>query len=108
MNCPGHVQIFNTGLRSYRDLPLRLAEFGSVYRYEQSGELNGLTRVRSFTVDDSHLFVAPEQLEIKSRRSRGADRQTHRRKAVRAVRRSRLARQGDGTAAQRPPWSLPP
>lgn len=63
MNCPFHIQIYKSELRSYRDLPLRLAEFGTVYRYEQSGELGGLTRVRGFTVDDSHLFVAPEQLE---------------------------------------------
>lgn len=63
MNCPHHIEIYKCEPRSYRDLPLRLAEFGTVYRYEQSGELNGLTRVRGFTVDDSHLFVTPEQLE---------------------------------------------
>ena len=63
MNCPFHVQIYKSELRSYRDLPMRLAEFGTVYRYEQSGELGGLTRVRGFTVDDSHLFVTPEQLD---------------------------------------------
>jgi threonyl-tRNA synthetase len=63
MNCPHHIQIYKSETRSYRDLPLRLAEFGTVYRYEQSGELGGLTRVRGFTVDDSHIFVAPEQLE---------------------------------------------
>lgn len=63
MNCPFHIQIYKSELRSYRDLPLRLAEFGTVYRYEQSGELGGLTRVRGFTVDDSHLFVSPEQLD---------------------------------------------
>lgn len=63
MNCPHHIEIYKSEPRSYRDLPLRLAEFGTVYRYEQSGELNGLTRVRGFTVDDSHLFVTPEQLE---------------------------------------------
>jgi threonyl-tRNA synthetase len=63
MNCPHHIEIYKSEPRSYRDLPLRLAEFGTVYRYEQSGELTGLTRVRGFTVDDSHLFVAPEQLE---------------------------------------------
>ncbi len=63
MNCPFHIQIYKSQLRSYRELPLRLAEFGTVYRYEQSGELGGLTRVRGFTVDDSHLFVAPEQLD---------------------------------------------
>lgn len=63
MNCPHHIEIYRSEARSYRDLPLRLAEFGTVYRYEQSGELNGLTRVRGFTVDDSHLFVTPEQLE---------------------------------------------
>jgi threonyl-tRNA synthetase len=63
MNCPFHIQIYKSQLRSYRELPLRLAEFGTVYRYEQSGELGGLTRVRGFTVDDSHLFVTPEQLD---------------------------------------------
>jgi len=63
MNCPHHIEIYKSESHSYRDLPLRLAEFGTVYRYEQSGELNGLTRVRGFTVDDSHLFVTPEQLE---------------------------------------------
>jgi len=62
MNCPHHCMIYKHAPRSYRDLPLRLAEFGTVYRYEQSGELNGLTRVRGFTVDDAHIFVRPEQL----------------------------------------------
>ncbi len=62
MNCPHHIMIYKSDLHSYRDLPLRLAEFGTVYRYEQSGELNGLTRVRGFTVDDAHLFVTQEQL----------------------------------------------
>ena len=62
MNCPFHIQVYKSETRSYRDLPCRLAEFGTVYRYEQSGELNGLTRVRGFTQDDSHIFVAPEQL----------------------------------------------
>jgi threonyl-tRNA synthetase len=63
MNCPHHHQIYMSKPRSYRDLPLRLAEFGTVYRYEQSGELNGLTRVRSFTVDDSHMYVRQDQLK---------------------------------------------
>uniref|UniRef100_UPI0025B60D00 threonine--tRNA ligase n=1 Tax=Trichocoleus desertorum TaxID=1481672 RepID=UPI0025B60D00 len=63
MNCPFHIQLYKNELRSYRTLPMRLAEFGTVYRYEQSGELGGLTRVRGFTVDDSHLFVTPEQLD---------------------------------------------
>jgi threonyl-tRNA synthetase len=63
MNCPHHIEIYRSEPRSYRDLPLRLAEFGTVYRYEQSGELTGLTRVRGFTVDDAHLFVRPDQLE---------------------------------------------
>ncbi len=63
MNCPFHIQIYKSELRSYRELPMRLAEFGTVYRYEKSGELGGLTRVRGFTVDDSHLFVTPEQLD---------------------------------------------
>ena len=63
MNCPHHCEIYKTAPRSYRDLPLRLAEFGTVYRYEQSGELHGLTRVRSFTQDDAHLFCTPDQLK---------------------------------------------
>ena len=63
MNCPHHCEIYKTSPRSYRDLPLRLAEFGTVYRYEQSGELHGLTRVRSFTQDDAHLFCTPDQLK---------------------------------------------
>jgi len=62
MNCPHHIMIYKSDMHSYRDLPIRLAEFGTVYRYEQSGELHGLTRVRGFTVDDAHLFVTPEQL----------------------------------------------
>lgn len=62
MNCPHHFQIYSSKPRSYRDLPLRFTEFGTVYRYEQSGELNGLTRVRSFAVDDSHIFVRQDQL----------------------------------------------
>ncbi len=62
MNCPHHIMIYKSDMRSYRDLPVRCAEFGTVYRYEQSGELHGLTRVRGFTVDDAHLFVTPEQL----------------------------------------------
>ena len=63
MNCPHHIQIYKHEMRSYRDLPLRLAEFGTVYRYEQSGVLNGLLRARDFTVDDSHIFVRPEDVE---------------------------------------------
>ncbi|MEO0533559.1 MAG: threonine--tRNA ligase [Cyanobacteria bacterium P01_A01_bin.123] len=63
MNCPFHIQIYKNELRSYKELPMRLAEFGTVYRYEQSGELGGLTRVRGFTVDDAHLFVTPNQLD---------------------------------------------
>ena len=62
MNCPHHCRIYTSQPRSYRDLPLRYAEFGTVYRYEQSGELRGLTRVRGFTVDDAHIFVRPDQL----------------------------------------------
>ncbi len=62
MNCPHHCRIYSSQPRSYRDLPLRYAEFGTVYRYEQSGELRGLTRARGFTVDDAHLFVRPDQL----------------------------------------------
>jgi len=63
MNCPHHCEIYKAEPRSYRDLPLRLAEFGTVYRYEQSGELHGLTRVRGFTQDDAHLFCRPEQVK---------------------------------------------
>ncbi|MFQ5424806.1 MAG: threonine--tRNA ligase [Phycisphaerae bacterium] len=63
MNCPHHIRIYASEPRSYRDLPVRLAEFGTVYRYEQSGELSGMTRVRGFTQDDAHLFCAPEQLQ---------------------------------------------
>ena len=63
MNCPHHCEIFRAFPRSYRELPLRLAEFGTVYRYEQSGELHGLTRVRGFTQDDAHIFCAPDQIK---------------------------------------------
>ena len=63
MNCPHHCEIYKIVPRSYKDLPLRLAEFGTVYRYEQSGELHGLTRVRGFTQDDAHIFCTPEQLK---------------------------------------------
>ena len=62
MNCPHHCEIYRSKPHSYKDLPVRLAEFGTVYRYEQSGELHGLTRVRSFTQDDAHMFVRPDQL----------------------------------------------
>ncbi|MDD7529217.1 MAG: threonine--tRNA ligase [Bacteroidales bacterium] len=63
MNCPHHCMIYKNTLRSYKDLPLRIAEFGTVYRYEQSGELHGLTRVRSFTQDDAHIFCRPDQVK---------------------------------------------
>ncbi|MEC8866495.1 MAG: threonine--tRNA ligase [Verrucomicrobiota bacterium] len=63
MNCPMHIRIFRSEQRSYRDLPIRLAEFGTVYRWEQSGELNGMTRVRGFTQDDAHLFIREDQLQ---------------------------------------------
>ena len=62
MNCPHHCEIYKTSQWSYKDLPKRYAEFGTVYRYEQSGELHGLTRVRGFTQDDAHLFCTPDQL----------------------------------------------
>ena len=62
MNCPHHCEIYRSKPRSYKELPVRLAEFGTVYRYEQSGELHGLTRVRGFTQDDAHMFVRPDQL----------------------------------------------
>jgi threonyl-tRNA synthetase len=66
MNCPGHVQIFKHGLRSYRELPVRLSEFGKVHRYEPSGALHGLMRVRAFTMDDGHVFVTEEQITAES------------------------------------------
>jgi threonyl-tRNA synthetase len=65
MNCPGHILIYRSEGRSYRDLPLRYSEFGTVYRFERSGTLHGLTRVRGFTQDDAHLFCTPEQLQAK-------------------------------------------
>src|ERR1041385_2651768 len=67
MNCPHHIHIYKAEPRSYRDLPVRLAEFGTVYRYEQTGELNGMTSVRGFTQDDAHLFITPEQVESELR-----------------------------------------
>ena len=63
LNCPHHCEIFKARPRSYRDLPVRLAEFGTVYRYEQSGELHGLTRVRGFTQDDAHIFCTQDQVK---------------------------------------------
>ena len=63
MNCPGHILIYKSRLRSYRELPVRLAELGTVYRYERSGVLHGLLRVRGFTQDDAHIFCMPEQIE---------------------------------------------
>src|ERR1700684_4185544 len=66
MNCPGHIQVFRQGLRSYRELPLRLAEFGKVHRYEPSGALHGLMRVRAFTQDDAHIFCTPNQITEES------------------------------------------
>ncbi len=63
MNCPGHIEIYKTRLRSYRDLPIRLAEFGTVYRYEKSGVLHGMLRVRGFTQDDAHIFCTPQQAQ---------------------------------------------
>jgi threonyl-tRNA synthetase len=63
MNCPGHIQIFNQGLKSYRDLPLRMAEFGCCHRYEPSGSLHGLMRVRNFNQDDAHIFCTEDQIE---------------------------------------------
>ena len=63
MNCPHHCEVYARKPRSYKDLPLRIAEFGTVYRYEQSGELHGLTRVRGFTQDDAHIFCRPDQVK---------------------------------------------
>lgn len=68
MNCPGHVQIFNQGLKSYRELPLRMAEFGSCNRYEPSGALHGIMRVRGFTQDDGHIFCRPDQIESETKK----------------------------------------
>jgi threonyl-tRNA synthetase len=62
MNCPGHIMIYDTGVKSYRDLPVRMAEFGTVYRYERSGVMHGLFRVRGFTQDDAHIFCRPDQI----------------------------------------------
>ncbi len=66
MNCPGHVQVYNQGIKSYRDLPLRIAEFGKCHRYEPSGALHGMMRVRAFTQDDAHIFCTPEQITAES------------------------------------------
>jgi threonyl-tRNA synthetase len=66
MNCPGHVQVFKQGITSYRDLPVRLAEFGKCHRYEPSGALHGMMRVRAFTQDDAHIFCTPEQITDES------------------------------------------
>ena len=63
MNCPHHCEVYARKPRSYKDLPLRIAEFGTVFRYEKSGELHGLTRVRTFTQDDAHIFVRPDQVK---------------------------------------------
>ncbi|MEL6689861.1 MAG: threonine--tRNA ligase [Pseudomonadota bacterium] len=68
MNCPGHVQVFNWGLKSYRDLPLRIAEFGSCHRYEPSGALHGIMRVRGFTQDDGHIFCGMDQIESETKK----------------------------------------
>jgi threonyl-tRNA synthetase len=68
MNCPGHVQIFNVGQKSYRELPLRMAEFGSCHRYEPSGGLHGIMRVRAFTQDDAHIFCREDQIEDETTR----------------------------------------
>ena len=66
MNCPGHVQVYNQGLKSYKDLPLKISEFGKVHRYEPSGALHGLMRVRAFTQDDAHIFCTHEQITEES------------------------------------------
>src|SRR6267154_1721783 len=77
MNCPGHIQVFKQGLRSYRELPLRLAEFGKVHRYEPSGALHGRMRVRAFTQDDAHVFCTPDQLVEETERFVRLTRQVH-------------------------------
>jgi threonyl-tRNA synthetase len=66
MNCPGHIQVYNQGIKSYRDLPMRLGEFGKCHRYEPSGALHGMMRVRAFTQDDAHIFCTPEQISDES------------------------------------------
>ena len=68
MNCPGCVQVYKQGLKSYRDLPLRVAEFGKVHRYEPSGALHGLMRVRAFTQDDVHIFCTEDQITEESKK----------------------------------------
>ena len=68
MNCPCHVQVYNQGLKSYRDLPLRMAEFGSCNRYEPSGALHGVMRVRGFTQDDAHIFCREDQIESETKK----------------------------------------
>ncbi len=76
MNCPCHVQIFNVGLKSYRDLPLRMAEFGSCARYEPSGALHGIMRVRGFTQDDAHIFCREDQIESETNASSNSSRRS--------------------------------
>src|SRR5581483_2248483 len=71
MNCPGHILIYKDSQRSYRDLPIRYSEFGTTYRFERSGVLQGLTRVRGFTVDDAHLFCTPDQVQEEFERTLG-------------------------------------
>ena len=73
MNCPGHIQIFKNGLKSYRDLPFKLAEFGKVHRFEPSGALHGLMRVRAFTQDDAHIFITEEQIAAESLQGQRSD-----------------------------------
>ncbi len=109
MNCPGHVQIFKQGLRSYRELPLRLAEFGKVHRYEPSGALHGLMRVRAFTQDDAHIFCTEEQITEECGRHHPADpgylpglrlrRRAH--QVLRPARQSGSARTRSGTRPRR-------
>ena len=102
MNCPHHIQIYKAEPRSYRDLPVRLAEFGTVYRFEQSGELSGMTRVRGFTQDDAHLFCTAEQVEARDRELRraGQDRAGHA-GAERLPRAGRPARPGQRQVRRR-------
>ena len=103
MNCPHHIMIYKSKPRSYRELPVRLAEFGTVYRYEQSGELGGMTRVRGFTQDDAHIFCTEEQVAEEFRRlhrddsARAADAGTERLSREAGLPRSRkrqIRRQG--------------
>ena len=101
MNCPGHVQIFKHGLKSYRDLPLRLAEFGVVHRYEPSGALHGLMRVRGFTQDDAHIFCTEDQMAEECLKINDLILSTYRRLRLRRGRRQALDPAGEARRLRR-------